>query len=299
MGRFRRWCRRNPWVAGLSATVVATLVVGTVVSTILMVRARHAEFEAGSAAEAARKDRDRAESQAAISKAVNDFLQKDLLAQASTYSQFKLNTQPDPDLKVRTALDRAAEHIGDRFAGQPLVEASIRQTIGGAYIELGLYPQARPHLERALELCRRERGDQDPDTLSALRSLGSLYLADGKWAEAKSLLIPAMVGLRQVRGLEHPDTLTAMDALAQVYLNQGVNLSEAESLTSQVREVFLRTRGAADLKTLDATNSLALVLAAQNKLEEAERLANNVVEELKVQITVDHPLTLIAMQNLA
>ena len=76
-------------------------------------------------------------------------------------------------------------------------------------------------------------------------------------------------------------------------------MSEAESLTSQVREVFLRTRGATDLKTLDATNSLALVLAAQNKSEQAERLLKNVVEELKVQMTVDHPLTLIAMQNLA
>ena len=39
----------------------------------------------------------------------------------------------DPDLKVRTALDRAAATIGDRFTGQPLVEASIRQTIGETY----------------------------------------------------------------------------------------------------------------------------------------------------------------------
>jgi tetratricopeptide (TPR) repeat protein len=42
-----------------------------------------------------------------------------------------------------------------------------------------------------------------------------------------------------------------------------------------------------------------LVLATQNKSEQAELLLKNVVEELKVQMTVDHPLTLIAMQNLA
>ncbi len=283
--RLWRSCRRNPKLAGLAAALFLTFALGMPALLGLWLRAR--------------ADRARAESEAEISKAVNEFLQKDMLAQASTYSQLRLNTPPDPDLKVRTALDRAAEHIGDRFAGQPLVEASIRQTIGGAYLELGLYPQARPQLERALELCRRARGDQDPDTLAAMTSLGSLYRADGKWAEAKSLLVPALEGLRQVRGLEHPYTLAAMDALAQLYLDQEVNFSEAESLTSQVREVFLRTRGASDLKTLDATNTLASVLAAQNNLEEAERLVKNVVDELTVQMTVDHPITLAAMLNLA
>ncbi len=50
----------------------------------------------------------RADTEAAISKAVNTFLQKDLLAQASAREQATPDTKPDPDLKVRTALDRAA-----------------------------------------------------------------------------------------------------------------------------------------------------------------------------------------------
>ena len=40
--------------------------------------------------------------------AVNDFLQNDLLAQASAANQSGPSVKPDPDLKVRTALDRAA-----------------------------------------------------------------------------------------------------------------------------------------------------------------------------------------------
>jgi tetratricopeptide (TPR) repeat protein len=132
-----------------------------------------------------------------------------------------------------------------------------------------------------------------------MRSLGSLHLADSKFAEARLLLIPALEGLRQVRGLEHPDTLIAMDSLAQLYLNQGVNLPEAESLTSHVREVLLRARGPTDLKTLDATNSLAMVLQTRGKSEQAEGLLKNVVEELQKQMTVDHPSTLLAMHNLA
>ena len=88
-------------------------------------------------------------------RAVNEFLQRDLLAQASARAQASPDTKPDPDLKVRTALDRAAARIGATFAGQPLVEASIRQTIGSAYQDLGLYPEARQQLERALDLRRK------------------------------------------------------------------------------------------------------------------------------------------------
>ncbi len=41
--RFGRWCRRNPWVASLSAASFAILVAGTLVSSILAFRAMRAE----------------------------------------------------------------------------------------------------------------------------------------------------------------------------------------------------------------------------------------------------------------
>jgi serine/threonine protein kinase len=298
-GRLWRWSRRNPWVAGLSASVAAALIVGILVSTVLMIRATRAERMANAAAETARKERDRAEEQAKIAMAVNTFLNRDLLAQASAYSQFTLKAQPDPDLKVRTALERAAAQIGHRFAGQPLVEASIRKTIGEAYLELGLYPQAQPHLMRALELHRRARGDHDPDTLVAMRSLGALYLADGKFDEARSFLIPAQKGLLRTRGGDDPETLAAMHALAELDVNQEVNLPEAAALMSHVQDALVRTRGAHDHETLGATNSLAMVLLALGKSDDAERLLQRVVADLRAQLTADHPLTLTVMYNLA
>ena len=56
-----RWANRNRWVAGLSAAVVAALVGGIVVSTLLALRATRAEQRAQSAAARARNERDRAE----------------------------------------------------------------------------------------------------------------------------------------------------------------------------------------------------------------------------------------------
>ena len=54
--------------------------------------------------------------------------------------------------KCEPPLERAAAFIGGIFVKQPLVEASIRQTIGKAYHALVLYPGAQRQMERALDL---------------------------------------------------------------------------------------------------------------------------------------------------
>ena len=237
-----RWCRRNPWVAGLSAAVFVSLVLGMGASTTLAVRAITAEA-------ATRKQRDRAELEATRFKAVSEFLRKDMLAQASVGNQPTRESAPDPDLKVRTALDRAAANIGNRFAGQPLVEASIRQTIGETYYQLGLFSQARPHLERAIELRRSAQGDEDAETFSAMHSLGVLLDDDGKWTEAERYLVPAMEGLRKTRGADDLETLEAMANVGNLY-SQLEKTKEAETLLSQALDGFRRTRGDQDVLTL-------------------------------------------------
>ena len=84
------------------------------------------------------RERDRANQEQAAAKAVSDFLRFDVLEQASAWSQTGPDVKPDPDIKVRTALDRAATRIAGRFTDQPFVESAIRQTIGATYDELGL-----------------------------------------------------------------------------------------------------------------------------------------------------------------
>ena len=93
-------------------------------------------------------EKQRADNEAGSAKAVSDFLQNDLLSQASARVQSRPNTKPDPDLKVRTVLDRAAARIQGKFDEQPTVEASIRHTIGKAYFDLGVYPEAQRQWER-------------------------------------------------------------------------------------------------------------------------------------------------------
>jgi hypothetical protein len=158
--QLQKFGRRHKALMAGVALVVVVLIGGIAASTREAVRARRAEL---------------------ASKAVNDFLHKDLLAQASANSQAGPNAQPDPDLKVRTALDRAAANITGKFATQPDIEASIRETIGMTYKELGLYPQAERQIEQALELRRRVLGEKNPDTLTSMHDLAETYKNQGKY----------------------------------------------------------------------------------------------------------------------
>jgi hypothetical protein len=49
----------------------------------------------------------------------------DLLAQASTTARAGPDIKADPDLKVRTALNRAAARIAGKFEKQPLVGCGL------------------------------------------------------------------------------------------------------------------------------------------------------------------------------
>src|SRR5262249_62178132 len=74
-----------------------------------------------------------------------------------------------------------------RFNGTPMVEASIRRTIGKAYKDLGLYPDAERQADRALDLRRRALGSAHPDTLVTMGEMAALYESEGKYVQAEQL----------------------------------------------------------------------------------------------------------------
>ena len=288
--RVVRWCRRNSTVAALFAALFAILAAGITVTSFLAVRSMRAEI-------AARNDRDRAEREAEIAKAINEFLNKDLLDQASADAQATLDTKPDPELKVRTALDRAAKRIEGKFAGKPLVEASIRRTIGETYHKLGLFPQAQEQLEKALALYRRDPRNVTPEILETLYGLGVLYLAQGKPGPAEDRLIEARDGFLQLRGDAHPDTLRAVTGLGDLYQFQG-KLADAERSYKQALDGFRQAVSDDDRDTLTALNNLAFLYQTQGRLAEAEPLTLEVVEKVRRLRGPEHPDTLVATNNL-
>jgi tetratricopeptide (TPR) repeat protein len=143
--------------------------------------------------------------------------------------QSQPGAKPEPNLTVRTALDRAAARISGKFGDQPLIEASIRHTIGAAYSDLSLYPQAERELNRALQLRKRILGERNSDTLQSESWLASLYRQEGKTQEAEKLTLEALEDQRRVLGKEHPDTLRTEQRLAALYSVE-TKYAQAEAL---------------------------------------------------------------------
>jgi tetratricopeptide (TPR) repeat protein len=282
--RARKFARRYRAALATTAAFVLVLIVAAGISIWQSVRAT--------------KQRDRADAQAAVAQAVNDFLQNDLLAQASAATQSGPSTKPDPDLKVRTALDRAAARITGRFDRQPEVEAAIRDTMGQTYIDLGVYPEARKQLERALELNRRVLGEKNPRTLKTASSLGWTAYLQGEYSEAEAVLNRALETQRRVLGPERPETLVSMNRLAFVYYVQG-KYAEAKVLNGQVVEIRRRVLGPEHPDTIASLVDLANIHLQQGDYGQAEALYSQALETRRRALGPEHPSTLASMNNLA
>jgi tetratricopeptide (TPR) repeat protein len=236
-------------VAGVCA-VFLTLTIGVVASTWEAFRANRAtqlalserdrataERNRAQAAQAkaveernrATAEQQRADTQAATATAVSEFLGTDLLAQASVTNQAKSMPKPDPDLKVRALLDRAAGAIAGQFTRQPMVEASIRQTIAQTYQQMGLYAQARGHAERALNLREQTLGEEDPRTLASMDMLANLYRQMGSFRRAEELAAKVLKIRRSKLGGEDLQTIRSISTLGLVYQDQG-RYRQAEAL---------------------------------------------------------------------
>jgi non-specific serine/threonine protein kinase/serine/threonine-protein kinase len=240
----------------------------------------------------------RANKEAAIAQAVNDFLQNDLLAQASANNQSGPSAKPDPHLEVRTALDRAAARIEGKFVKQPEVEAAIRDTIGQTYADLGLHPEAEKQLERALDLRRRVLGPEHADTLKSMTNLAAVDERQAKYAQAEALDIQILEIKRRVLGPEHPDTLASMNNLAVVFDDEG-KYAQAEALDSQTLEIRRRVLGPEHPDTLMTTANLAIVFDYEGKYAQAEALDSQTLEIKRRVLGPEHPETLVSMNNLA
>jgi serine/threonine protein kinase len=273
VGKFVR--RHRTWLS-VAAAFGILLIASVVVASWLAVRATRAEQEA---------------------RAVDDFLQKDLLAQADAAMQSSAAPR-DADIKVRTLLDRAAAGLSGKFAAQPLVEASIRNTIADAYLGLGLGAEALRQAERAVEIRRRVLGPENPATLASLAKLGRAQYSVGQFQQAETLYRTLLEVQKRKLGAEHPDTLETMSALAQDYWGQS-KTKEAEELDRKVLAIRKRVLGSENPATLDSQAELVVDLTRESRYAEAEELERTTLASISRRLGADHPATVSAMNNLA
>jgi eukaryotic-like serine/threonine-protein kinase len=282
--QLQKFARRHKALVWSIAAVFVALVAGVIASGLQAARATRAEQVA--------------KAESATARAVNEFLLNDLLSQASATAQARPESPPDPDLKVRTALDRAATRIAGKFETQPLVEASIHMTIGNSYRELGLLAKAEEHHSRTVELRRRVLGEEHADTLSASNNLGQLYREQGKYAQAEEVLTRTLTIRQRVLREDHPDALVTMGNLGMVLHEQG-KYADAEPVLTKVLETEKRVWGESHPQTLTSMLNLAKLYGDVGKLAQSEALFSRLIELGRGTLGEEHPLVLGALNNLA
>ncbi len=237
------------------------------------------------------QERDRANREAATAKQVSEFLVS--LFSVSDPSQARGNT-----LTAREILANGARQVDDRLRSQPDVQARLAATIGEVYTNLGMYAEARPLLQRALDTQRQILGHDNTETIRTALQFANLHWYEGNLKQAEQLYADVVERRRRTLGGEHPDTLRASFELASTYAMQK-RWEEAERLSAPTLAIQQRVLGPEHPDTLSTMGILQNMYYTQKRYAEAEPIVVTILERRRRVLGATHPDALIDLHNLA
>ena len=258
-------------------------------------RAEKAEGEAKGNETRARQEEAKAKESTSEAKAVLEYFQDKVLSAGRPLGQ---EGGQGKDVTLRQAVDAAEPMIADSFKDRPLVEASIRYTLGSTYFYLGEYRLAILQHEQALALQKAKLGPDHPRTLISMSSLALAYQNAGRLDKAVSLGEKALKLFKAKLGPDHPRTLNCMNNLAQTYVLVGRPI-DALRLAQETLELQKVKLGPDDLETLNTMNTLAMAYQGTGKIKETLPLLQEIVKRREAKLGPNHPITIVSMNNLA
>jgi serine/threonine protein kinase len=262
---FSKFAKRHRMVFATGAAMISVLLITSALTSWLAVRAARASR---------------------LAESVATFLQNDLLVQDT------------PGLELETILDRAAGKVGERFATEPLVEASIRSILGTAYDSVDATSRSRSQFERALAIYEREYGVKNPQTLATMARLVTALAELRQYDEAERLGMRALHHYSKVLGYQHSDTLALETTVARVLFDEGKIDESLEFVDDQAMRVWQSVLGANHPATLEGMWIRASIDLRQGRLEEALALARTVLDARKRSLGTEHPKTREAAETL-
>jgi eukaryotic-like serine/threonine-protein kinase len=267
--------QRHALATALSAACVLSLVAGGVA---VAWQARRASDE-----------RDRAVAARAQAESAARFLQQ-MLASADPLRSGRSLSQEE-------ALDVAAKRLDLEFRDQPLLRASLGDTIGTTYLSLGLYDRAEASLQKALDQ-RLALGAEPRDVAESRLHLASVLYAERRLDEAEAELEQACAILREVAGKESVELASAASSLGVVQRAQG-RIEEAEATQRTALAIRRTAAGPESLDTAESLNNLAAVLLVEQRFDEARPALEEALRIRRAELGGEHPLVAQSTDNLA
>ena len=207
-----------------------------------------------------RKERDRAAAEAAKAGAINTFL-LDALGGADPWSKGSRNVSLLDALREAQAKARAS------FVSQPLIEASVLQTIGTTFTNLAEYPEGRKALETSLALCVKAAGEKSVETAEALSALTQM---ESLAKDFDAALKHARAEVDIQRGIHGPaalETAAAMNDLGTALHGAG-RLTEAKTTAGEMLRIARTPRAAGSPQGAKVESGALLILVNVAAFEE-------------------------------
>jgi len=214
--RFKKFARRHR--VGVLATCLTALAMacGVVGLTVGMVQASQSARQASDAAQQAQ--------------AVNDFMREILTS-----------VKPEvegADVRLVEVMDNASDAASQRFAGHPLLEAQVRDMLGGVFYDLTMWPKAKSEFKRAMELWQEHAGPDDPRAITSERHYVGSAINNQQISEIESRLAALADRTNRVFGPIDLSTLDVRRAVGIVHMLRG-RTDEAEHIFLDVRARLL------------------------------------------------------------
>jgi len=203
-----------------------------------------------------------------IAQAVVDFLKKNVLTPGPGKSWG--DVVPGKTVTLREAVNAAEPKVAKMFVDRPLVEASVRQVLGAAFLDLGETERAIQQYERALALLEAELGPDHPATGECRNQLAVAYRRAGRIDDASRLfqqdpLSSSYAASLTIRGA----ALLALGKPAEAELKLRESLAVRQKIQPD------------DWTTFDAQTLLGAALLDQKKYAQAEPLLLSGYEGMK------------------
>lgn len=289
--RLRRQRLRRYAAVAAFAALLSVLAVVSVLAVRAARAAERANREANRANEEARHANEealRANREGETARQVAAFL-IDLFEEASP------DAHPGHEVTAREIVDQGVRRVGLELRSQPVVQASLQDTLGSIYRRMGRYDEAERLLQQALET--RQGAASDPLALARTRAhLGELYADRGRWQEAEDLFAAA--------GGTYQNLAPRSAEYAQI-LNDRATVAFETGRFEPARELYQAALAAQDaagaagsLEAASTLNNLAILVWQLGDYPEAQRLLERSLAIKSEQLSPNHPELAVIGNNL-
>ncbi|HEX4952408.1 MAG TPA: tetratricopeptide repeat protein [Thermoanaerobaculia bacterium] len=186
---------------------------------------------------------------------------------------------------ARELLRRGAERLQTELADEPLLEARLADTLGELHTRLGLFDEAKPLLERALEVRQRLLGRQHAEVADTLDQLGSLAHLSGR-GDAVTFFSQALAIVETRNGPEHPEVAELLNRLGASLAAKG-RFDQAEATLQRCLLLQERLFGGHDPRVAKTLHNLSGIAYYRQRIEEAERLLERALEIREAALPAD------------